>query len=109
MEVDKREIKLKRHKDSTTKMILKNKNNNKALRQFSGGVGVSKFFLPEKRKLIPNIFYFCDNFIVLICIGARKKRKKFLFGGSITDPLNLNSLQVRSFEFSLQASVKIKL
>lgn len=53
MEVDKREIKLKRHKDLTTKMILKNKNNNK--RQYSGGVGVqsgvSKFFLPEKRKL----------------------------------------------------------
>ena len=49
MEVDKREIKLKRHKESTTKMILKNKNNNK--RQFSSGVGVSKFFLPEKRKL----------------------------------------------------------
>ena len=49
MEVDKREIKLKRHKESTTKMILKNKNNNK--RQFSTGVGVSKFFLPEKRKL----------------------------------------------------------
>lgn len=48
MEVDKREIKLKRHKDLTTKMILKNKNNNK--RQYSG-VGVSKFFLPEKRKL----------------------------------------------------------
>lgn len=52
MEVDKREIKLKRHKDLTTKMILKNKNNNK--RQYSGGgvqSGVSKFFLPEKRKL----------------------------------------------------------
>lgn len=52
MEVEKREIKLKRHKDLTTKMILKNKNNNK--RQYSGGVqsvGVSKFFLPEKRKL----------------------------------------------------------
>jgi hypothetical protein len=52
MEVDKREIKLKRHKDLTTKMILKNKNNNK--RQYSGGAvqsGVSKFFLPEKRKL----------------------------------------------------------
>lgn len=51
MEVDKREIKLKRHKDLTTKLILKNKNNNK--RQFSGAVqsGVSKFFLPEKRKL----------------------------------------------------------
>jgi hypothetical protein len=52
MEVDKREIKLKRHKDLATKMILKNKNNNK--RQYSGGVaaGVSKFFLPEKRKLL---------------------------------------------------------
>ena len=48
MEVDKREIKLKRHKDLTTKMILKNKNNNK--RQYSSAVGVSKFFLPEKRK-----------------------------------------------------------
>lgn len=48
MEVDnKREIKLKRHKEST-KMILKNKNNNKKM-QFSSGV--SKFFLPEKRKL----------------------------------------------------------
>lgn len=47
MEVDKREIKLKRHKELATKMILKNKNNNK---RFSGGVGVSKFFLPEKRK-----------------------------------------------------------
>lgn len=54
MEVDKREIKLKRHKESTTKMILKNKNNNK--RQFSTGVGVSKFFLPEKRKLLLNLF-----------------------------------------------------
>jgi hypothetical protein len=48
MEIDKREIKLKRHKDLPTKMILKNKNNNK--RCYSGGAGVSKFFLPEKRK-----------------------------------------------------------
>ncbi|KAG5677357.1 hypothetical protein PVAND_007121 [Polypedilum vanderplanki] len=54
-------------------MILKNKNNNK---RYSGGVGVSKFFLPEKR--------------------ARRNRQKFLLGGSITDPLNLNSLQNES-------------
>jgi hypothetical protein len=63
MEVDKREIKLKKHKDLTSKMILKNKNNNKRQRtEYSGGgVGVSKFFLPEKRKsqIILIILIFC--------------------------------------------------
>lgn len=53
MELDKREIKLKRHKDS---MILKNNNKNKRqFNQVSAGVGVSKFFLPEKRKLIKKL------------------------------------------------------
>mgnify|MGYP003507322815 FL=1 len=64
MEVHKREIKIKRHKDLTTKMILKNKNNNKRQREFSGaGVGVSKFFLPEKRKLI-NVIHSCSRILI---------------------------------------------
>lgn len=105
MEVDKREIKIKRHKDLTTKMILKNKNNNKRQREFSGagGVGVSKFFLPEKRKLI-SIIHSCSHMLINSSnfqqqknTGARRNRQKFLFGGNICDPLNLNSLQVRSF------------
>lgn len=71
MEVDKRDIKIKRHE--------KEKSNNKRIRPTSFNVtGVSKFFLPEKR--------------------ARRNTRipKFLLGGNISDPLNLNSLQVRS-------------
>ena len=75
MEVDKREVKIKRHeKEKPT--TLKNVNN-KRLRPTSFNVtGVSKFFLPEKR--------------------ARRNARipKFLLGGNIKDPLNLNSLQV---------------
>jgi hypothetical protein len=77
MEVEKREIKIKRHEKDKT--CLKNNNVNKRTRPTSFNVtGVSKFFLPEKR--------------------ARRNVRipKFLLGGNISDPLNLNSLQVRS-------------
>jgi hypothetical protein len=79
MEVEKREIKIKNQKES--KSTLKNNNNKRArptqLSSFNV-TGVSKFFLPEKR--------------------ARRNLRipKFLLGGNISDPLNLNSLQVRS-------------
>lgn len=78
MEVEKREIKIKRHEKE--KSTLKNNNvHGKRTRPTSFNVtGVSKFFLPEKR--------------------ARRNLRipKFLLGGNISDPLNLNSLQVRS-------------
>lgn len=75
MEVDKRDIKIKRHEKEKSTL----KSNNKRIRPTSFNVtGVSKFFLPEKR--------------------ARRNTRipKFLLGGNISDPLNLNSLQVRS-------------
>ena len=78
MEVEKRDIKIKRHEKE--KPLLKN--NNKRLRPTTltsfNVTGVSKFFLPEKR--------------------ARRNVRipKFLLGGNISDPLNLNSLQVSS-------------
>lgn len=74
MEIEKREIRIKRNEKE--KSTLKN---NKRSRPTSFNVtGVSKFFLPEKR--------------------ARRNARipKFLLGGNISDPLNLNSLQVRS-------------
>lgn len=76
MEVEKRETKLKRHEKEKPTLL---KNNNKRIRPTSFNVtGVSKFFLPEKR--------------------ARRNARipKFLLGGNISDPLNLNSLQVMS-------------
>lgn len=76
MEVEKRDIKIKRHEKEKPTLL---KNNNKRLRPTSFNVtGVSKFFLPEKR--------------------ARRNVRipKFLLGGNISDPLNLNSLQVSS-------------
>lgn len=86
MEVEKREVKLKRQEKE--KSTLKNNNINKRIRPTSFNVtGVSKFFLPEKR--------------------ARRNVRipKFLLGGNISDPLNLNSLQVRSSSFLLGAFV----
>lgn len=80
MEVEKRDIKIKRHEKEKPTLISKNNNSsNKRIRPTSFNVtGVSKFFLPEKR--------------------ARRNVRipKFLLGGNISDPLNLNSLQVRS-------------
>lgn len=69
MEVEKREVKIKRHekeKSSTLKNIIR--------RPKPISFNVSKFFLPEKR-------------------GRRNVRiPHFLLGGNISDPLNLNSL-----------------
>lgn len=62
-------------KENDSKTTLKNQTNRNCKRPYPG---VSKFFLPEKR--------------------ARKLRTpKFLLGGSISDPLNLHSLQVRIY------------
>jgi hypothetical protein len=81
MEVEKREIKIKRHEKEKSTTLKNNNVNNKRVRPTSFNVtGVSKFFLPEKR--------------------ARRNLRipKFLLGGNISDPLNLNSLQVRSHQ-----------
>jgi hypothetical protein len=68
MEVEKREIRIKRHEKSTLKIRRPAKPSSISFNN------VSKFFLPEKR-------------------GRRNVRiPHFLLGGNISDPLNLNSL-----------------
>jgi hypothetical protein len=69
MEVEKREVKIK-------KLGLGRKVDKRPTRPTNFNVGLSKFFLPEKRR-------------------RNARTPKFLLGGNISDPLNLNSLQVR--------------
>jgi hypothetical protein len=69
MEVEKREVKIKK--------IGLRKVDKRPTRPTNFNVGLSKFFLPEKRR-------------------RNARTPKFLLGGNISDPLNLNSLQVRN-------------
>lgn len=82
MEVDKREVKIKRHEKE--KSTLKSQ---KRIRPTSFNVTVSKFFLPEKR-------------------ARRTRIPKFLLGGTISDPLNLNSLKFQVKLFLLTKILK---